>query len=149
MENEAVVKDGQNEDGLVTNETKNPTTPKKDVFAKGDDKTSIDGKQVKPGDELKYKIKYRNGTGKEQKVTITDKIPKYTKYVKGSADNDVLAPYGRKSFSMSPSAIQDDSLRCSTGLPGIGDSRCMPAPALRSTKPSSADPSWLQVIACR
>lgn len=88
VENEAVVKDGQNEDGLVTNETKNPTTPKKDVFAKGDDKTSIDGKQVKPGDELKYKIKYRNGTGKEQKVTITDKIPKYTKYVKGSADND-------------------------------------------------------------
>ena len=45
-------------------------TPKKDVFAKGDDKTSIDGKQVKPGDELKYKIKYRNGTGKEQKVNI-------------------------------------------------------------------------------
>ena len=43
VENETVVKDGQNEDGLVTNETKNPTTPKKDVFAKGDDKSRIFG----------------------------------------------------------------------------------------------------------
>ncbi len=61
-----------------------PTEPKKDVF-KGDDTTSINGKLVKAGQELRYEITYKNTTGTKQTVTITDKIPKYTKFV--SADN--------------------------------------------------------------
>ena len=60
-----------------------PTEPKKDVF-KGNDTTSIDGKIVKGGEELRYEITYKNTTGAKQTVTITDKIPKYTKFV--SAD---------------------------------------------------------------
>ena len=49
---------------------------KKDVFA-GDDtefKTSIDDKPVKVGQQLLYKVQYSNTTGKDQEVTITDKI---------------------------------------------------------------------------
>ena len=63
-----------------------PTEPKKDVF-KGSDVTSIDGKIVEAGQELRYEITYKNTTGTKQTVTITDKIPQYTKFV--SADNDV------------------------------------------------------------
>ena len=62
-----------------------PTKPKKDVF-KGSDTTSIDGKLVKAGAELRYEITYKNTTGTKQTVTITDKIPQYTKFV--SADNN-------------------------------------------------------------
>ncbi|WP_293441438.1 hypothetical protein, partial [Parvimonas sp.] len=51
-----------------------------------DDKTSIDGNEVKAGQELVYKITYKNTTGSKQTVTITDKIPEHTKFV--SADND-------------------------------------------------------------
>ncbi|MEB3089919.1 GbpC/Spa domain-containing protein, partial [Parvimonas sp. M20] len=61
-----------------------PTEPKKDVF-KGDDTTSIDGKVVKAGEELRYEITYKNTTGTKQIVTITDKIPQHTEFI--SADN--------------------------------------------------------------
>ena len=61
-----------------------PTEPKKDVF-KGSSTTSIDGKTVKGGEELRYEITYTNTTGTKQTVTVTDKIPQYTKFV--SADN--------------------------------------------------------------
>ena len=63
-----------------------PTKPKKDVF-KDDMSTSVDGKTVKGGDVLTYKITYKNTIGRADDVTITDAIPKYTKYVSGSADN--------------------------------------------------------------
>ena len=63
-----------------------PTKPKKDVF-KDDMSTSVDGKTVKGGDVLTYKITYKNTIGRPDDVTITDAIPKYTKYVAGSADN--------------------------------------------------------------
>ena len=59
------------------------------MFA-GDDtefKTSIDGKPVKVGQQLLYKVQYSNTTGKDQEVAITDKIPEHTKYVEDSADN--------------------------------------------------------------
>ena len=84
IDNVAKVNDGTNE--YKTNETHNPTPtePKKDVF-KGSDKTSINGKLVKAGQELRYEITYKNTTGIKQTVTITDKIPKYTTFV--SADN--------------------------------------------------------------
>lgn len=63
-----------------------PTKPKKDVF-KDDMSTSVDGKTVKGGDVLTYKITYKNTIGRPDDVTITDAISKYTKYVSGSADN--------------------------------------------------------------
>ncbi|EGL35765.1 conserved repeat protein [Parvimonas sp. oral taxon 110 str. F0139] len=86
--NKANVVDGKN--SYDTNETTNPTPtkPVKDVFAPSDNKTSIDGKEVKAGQELLYKVTYTNTTGKEQDVTITDKIPEHTTYVEGSADNN-------------------------------------------------------------
>ncbi len=49
-------------------------------------KVSIDGKEVKAGQELLYKVTYKNTTGKEQKVVIKDAIPAHTKYVEGSAE---------------------------------------------------------------
>ena len=61
-----------------------PSKPKKEVF-KGDETSSIDGKIVKPGDVLRYEITYKNTTGTKQNVIITDKVPKYTKYL--SSDN--------------------------------------------------------------
>ncbi|MEB3059153.1 GbpC/Spa domain-containing protein [Parvimonas sp. D9] len=85
--NKANVVDGNNK--FDTNETTNPTStkPKKDVFSPSDDKVSIDGNEVKAGQELLYKVTYKNTTGKNQKVVIKDKIPEYTTYVEGSADN--------------------------------------------------------------
>ncbi len=70
-----------------TNETTNPTStkPKKDVFDSQNDQASIDGQIVKAGQELLYKVTYKNTTGKDQKVEIKDKIPEYTTYVDGSA----------------------------------------------------------------
>ena len=84
--NKANVVDGNNK--FDTNETTNPTStkPKKDVFDSKDDKISIDGNEVKAGQELLYKITYKNTTGTKQTVTITDKIPEHTTFV--SADND-------------------------------------------------------------
>ena len=85
--NKANVVDGNNK--FDTNETTNPTPtkPVKDVFDSQDNKVSIDGNEVKAGQELLYKVTYKNTTGKEQKVVIKDKIPEYTTYVEGSADN--------------------------------------------------------------
>jgi len=84
LKNKAKVNDGKNE--YDTNEVTNPTPtkPKKEVFKSGTT-TNIDGKKVKAGEELTYKITYKNTTGKEADVTITDKVPKYTKFI--SADN--------------------------------------------------------------
>ncbi|MDY6037751.1 MAG: SpaA isopeptide-forming pilin-related protein [Eubacterium sp.] len=59
-----------------------PTAPKKEVF-KG--ATEINGKEVNAGDELTYKITYKNTTGSAKNVTITDKLPEHTSFV--SADN--------------------------------------------------------------
>ena len=85
--NKANIVDGSNE--FDTNETTNPTPtkPKKDVFSPSDDKVSIDGNEVKAGQELLYKVTYKNTTGKDQEVVIKDKIPEHTTYVEGSADN--------------------------------------------------------------
>ena len=84
LKNKAKVNDGKND--YDTNEVTNPTPtkPKKEVFKSGTT-TNIDGKKVKAGEELTYKITYKNTTGKEADVTITDKVPKYTKFI--SADN--------------------------------------------------------------
>ncbi|EDP23953.1 Ig-like domain-containing protein [Parvimonas micra] len=88
VKNKANVLEGNNK--FETNETTNPvsTKPVKDVFDSKNDKVSIDGKEVKAGQELLYKVTYKNTTGKEQKVVIKDAIPAHTKYVEGSADNN-------------------------------------------------------------
>ncbi|AIZ35927.1 GbpC/Spa domain-containing protein [Parvimonas micra] len=87
IKNKANVLEGNNE--YETNETTNPTStkPKKDVFDSQDTQVSIDKQTVKAGQELLYKVTYKNTTGKEQKVVIKDKIPEYTTYVENSADN--------------------------------------------------------------
>ena len=87
IKNKANVLEGNNK--FETNETTNPTStkPKKDVFDSQDTQVSIDKQTVKAGQELLYKVTYKNTTGKEQKVVIKDKIPEYTTYVENSADN--------------------------------------------------------------
>jgi uncharacterized repeat protein (TIGR01451 family) len=99
LENTATVNDGNN--SYDTNETTNPTgqNPKKDVFQSSDDKTSIDGQTVKAGDELLYKITYKNTTGKDAKVTITDTIPENSTYVENSADNGGSYAKGKLTWS--------------------------------------------------
>ena len=84
IDNTARVNDGTNT--YDTNETHNPTPtePKKEVF-KGGTTTNIDGKLVQPEQELTYAITYKNTTGEERDVTITDKLPAHTSFV--SADN--------------------------------------------------------------
>ncbi len=88
IKNKANVLEGNNK--FETNETTNPTStkPKKDVFDSQNDQVSIDGQIVKAGQELLYKVTYKNTTGKDQKVVIKDAIPAHTKYVEGSADNN-------------------------------------------------------------
>ncbi|MBW9213162.1 MULTISPECIES: Cna B-type domain-containing protein, partial [Terrabacteria group] len=85
VDNKAKVNDGEND--YDTNETHNPTPtePKKEVFT-GGTTTNIDGKKVNPGDKLTYAITYKNTTGEEREVSITDKLPKHTEFV--SADNN-------------------------------------------------------------
>ena len=87
IKNKANVLEGNNK--FETNETTNPTStkPKKDVFDSQNDQVSIDGQIVKAGQELLYKVTYKNTTGKDQKVEIKDKIPEYTTYVDGSASD--------------------------------------------------------------
>ncbi len=81
IKNKANVLEGNNK--FETNETTNPTStkPKKDVFDSSAPQVSIDGEIVKAGQELLYKVTYKNTTGKDQKVEIKqlDKICKSPK----------------------------------------------------------------------
>lgn len=86
--NTATVADGKN--NYDTNKVTNYTVEdevKKDVFAVADTKTSIDGKNVKAGDELLYTISYKNCAKEKATVVITDAISQHTTYVEGSADH--------------------------------------------------------------
>ena len=60
IKNKANVVEGNN--NYETNETTNPTStkPVKDVFDSKDTQVSIDGKDVKAGQELLYKVTYKN-----------------------------------------------------------------------------------------
>ena len=80
VDNVAKVNNGKNE--YTTNETHNPTNPepKKEVYT-GSTTTNIDGQEVKAGQELTYAITYKNTTGEDRDVTVTDKIPVYTTFV--------------------------------------------------------------------
>ncbi|EQA5914408.1 SpaA isopeptide-forming pilin-related protein [Enterococcus faecalis] len=94
LKNTAKVNDGEGD--FDTNEVTNPTPtpPTKKVF-KGTDTTDIDGKEVKVGETLTYKVSYHNTTGKSQKVVIEDKIPEFTSYVEGSADSNGVYKDGK------------------------------------------------------
>ena len=86
--NTAVVRDGVNT--YTTNEVINHTVEeavKKDVFADGDNTTSIDTKKVYIGDTLVYVISYVNASAEKKDITVLDAVPLHTTYVEGSADN--------------------------------------------------------------
>lgn len=78
--------------------------PTKKVF-KGSDTTDIDGKEVKVGETLTYKVSYHNTTGKSQKVVIEDKIPEFTSYVEGSADNNGVYKDGKITWTKENVAV--------------------------------------------
>ena len=62
--------------------------PVKEVF--NSDGINIDNQEVKPGDELTYKITYKNTTDSNKQVTITDVIPNYTEYVRNSSSHSIV-----------------------------------------------------------
>ena len=97
VENQATVKTGKNE--AKTNTTENPV-PKKEIFKDSGMKTEIDGKIVGVGDELIYKITYRNETGKTADVNIEDAIPQYTTYVSGSASDGGVYKNGKITWTI-------------------------------------------------
>jgi len=68
-----------------TNAIDDVVTDKEVYFAETN--TAIDGLEVKPGDVLSYYIIYRNYTGTDVAVEITDIIPAHTAYVEGSASH--------------------------------------------------------------
>ncbi len=89
ISNTATVLEGKN--SYTTNEVVNHTVVdevEKDVFSADAPTVSIDGKEVKAGDELIYSISYTNTFTQNATITITDAIPEYTAYVEGSADNN-------------------------------------------------------------
>jgi len=83
--NTAAVVEGDNEytTNPVTNHTVEEIT-EKDVFFSGST-TSIDGEDVKVGQQLTYTIDYVNVTGKNATVTITDKLPAGTSFVSATS----------------------------------------------------------------
>ncbi len=88
VENTASAIEGENK--YYTNEVLNPIVEdktEKDVFTQKAPEISMDGKTVKVGDILIYKISYTNSDDFSADVKITDTIPKYTSYVENSADN--------------------------------------------------------------
>ena len=83
--NTAKVVEGKNE--YTTNPVTNHTVDEiveKDVFLAGNTTVSMDGKDVKVGEQLTYTIDYVNVTGKNATVTITDKLPAGTTFVSAS-----------------------------------------------------------------
>lgn len=88
IRNSAVLRDGINT--YYTNEVVNHTVEdalQKDVFRPEDPTVSIDGDEVRVGDELLYQISITNTFPERVNVTVTDKIPEHTSYVEGSADH--------------------------------------------------------------
>ena len=77
-------------DDLVFCNAHSAALTKKDVFSENDLTASIDGKTVKVGDVLTYVIYYTNYDSVPVSISLTDRIPLYTKYVIGSAEGGVL-----------------------------------------------------------
>ena len=83
IENTGEVKDGKTDPKTNTMTNPTPTLPVKEVY-KGEDE--YNNKLVKEGEELTYKVTYKNTTGKElDTVTITDPLPDNVLYVGNSA----------------------------------------------------------------
>lgn len=85
---------------LVFRNADHDVVTNKDVFAVNKPTVSVDGETVEVGDVLLYKISYTNYAGKKVNVTITDKIPQYTEYVTGSADNGGVLEGGVLTWSL-------------------------------------------------
>lgn len=105
--NSATVVEGENT--YTTNKVTTPTKEDqltKDVFASSAPTVSIDGKQVKVGDELIYSITYTNGRDTEIDLQIADIIPEHTTYVEGSADHGGVVDAGIVRWSMKLGAAQ-------------------------------------------
>lgn len=99
--NEATVVEGENT--YTTNKVSNPVSVDdmvKDVFKSNAPTVSIDGKQVKVGQELLYTITYTNGDDFAGQVTITDTVPQHTAYVKNSADNGGVYKNGKLTWNL-------------------------------------------------
>jgi uncharacterized repeat protein (TIGR02543 family)/uncharacterized repeat protein (TIGR01451 family) len=99
LTNAAAVNDGHND--YTTNEVTNttPTDPTKDVFGSVEETSSIDGQTVEIGQELVYRVTYRNTTGVREDVLIRDAIPVFTEYIDGSADHDGIYDADAKELS--------------------------------------------------
>ena len=101
LKNQATVLEGNNT--YTTNETSNPVEEdevKKEVVRENAPTVSIDGKTVKVGDVLVYKISYTNADDLLADVTITDTIPQHTSYVAGSADNGGVFENGKLTWNL-------------------------------------------------
>ena len=101
LKNQATVLEGNNT--YTTNETSNPVEEdevKKEVVREKAPSVSVDGKTVKVGDVLVYKISYTNADDLLADVVITDTIPQHTSYVAGSADNGGVFESGKLTWNL-------------------------------------------------
>jgi uncharacterized repeat protein (TIGR01451 family) len=86
--NTGKVVDDNNTNGVETNPV-TTSKPVKEVFAKDDTemKNSIDGKTVRAGDVLTYRLSYKNVSKETESVGFSDVIPDNAEYVTGSASD--------------------------------------------------------------
>lgn len=87
VNNKAVITVGNNE--YQVDELRNPLeveTPNPTKKYADDTKAGKDGSEVKPGDSIKYSIKYTNNYNEEKEVVITDILSKGLTYEKSSAN---------------------------------------------------------------
>lgn len=101
VENQATVLEGSNT--YATNTTTNPVKEDKgvkEVVLKKSPTVSLEGKTVKIGDVLLYKISYTNADDILADVVITDAVPAHTAYVAGSADNGGKYADGKLSWNL-------------------------------------------------
>ena len=88
IKNRASVEEGLN--AYTTNEVTNYTVEdevEKKVFREEAPTVNIDGKAVDNGQTLLYTIRYKNTASVKASVTVTDTVPEYTTYVRGSASH--------------------------------------------------------------
>ena len=82
VSNKVTVKSGSseyNEIETLKNSVPNKTYDKETKYGK-------DGEEVAPGSTMKYNVKYANVYSETKKVTITETLSKYLKYVKNSSN---------------------------------------------------------------
>lgn len=121
ISNQAQAVEGENI--LYTNivkTTASTDTVKKDVFNAAAPTVSIDGKEVKNGSILLYKITYKNNDDAPAQVTITDTIPSHTTYVEGSADNGGAYAGGKLTWGLQLAAGEEKTVSFQVKVNGDG-----------------------------